>query len=403
MILFPVSFLSVLVLLQADSPPGAGAVSAVEFRAVSAGGFHTCAIDATGAAHCWGLNLWGQLGSGSVSSEVARIPIFGPDAYGPPGLAGVNHPTALETDLRFRQIAAGDRHTCGLTVDGLIYCWGYGAWGQLGNGTREHSARPVRVPGDREFRAVTAGGTHSCGLTTAGALYCWGGNWHGQLGIGERIEVAAEPRRVAPDLRFLAVSAGGIHTCGIDESGDAYCWGDRRDGRLGTGVDEAQDRWQPVRVTGDHKLVGIDAGGAHTCATTRAGEGLCWGHDGAGQVTGRPRMAVTLEPRAVPIRGQLKAVTAGARETCAITIEGLMYCWGSGRDVELGDPGGGEPQPFRVTIDAPLVHVSAGGNFFPHACAVTAAGKIYCWGDNSRGQLGDGSFAARDTPTAVAP
>ena len=156
-----------------------GAIQGVDsMQAVSTGRFHSCSIDRKGRAYCWGANLRGELGSPSTETCFRRI--FGP------------YPCRARADTvfgghRFQSISAGGgtpstsdsapiSHTCGVTVNQEIYCWGDNTYGQLGNGTQTPSPVPVKVSSDLKFRSVTTGYGYSCSLTVSGVGYCWGSN-----------------------------------------------------------------------------------------------------------------------------------------------------------------------------------------------------------------------------------
>jgi hypothetical protein len=148
----------------------------------------------------------------------------------------------------FTAIDGGNVHTCGLTTGGDVYCWGQGAWGQLGNGARTNQPAPVRVGSGGEYTAVSIGANHSCALATSGQLYCWGGNGGAQLGgtPGEtciygpgpvdNFPCTSTPIVAAGGQEFRALSAGVFHTCAIGTGGGAYCWGANFDGQIGNGA-----------------------------------------------------------------------------------------------------------------------------------------------------------------------
>jgi len=145
---------------------------------IAGGGLHACALLSDGAAYCWGANDRGQLGTGDLASSASPVPVSG--------------------ELRFQAIVAGAQFTCGLAGDGAAWCWGDNGAGQLGTGDTSgasHSA-PVLVTGGLHFTLLTAGDQHACGLTTDGVAYCWGANGAGQLGDGTTTGRAA-PVRVA--------------------------------------------------------------------------------------------------------------------------------------------------------------------------------------------------------------
>ena len=124
---------------------------------------NTCGVTTAGAAYCWGVNFFGELGNGTTTSSAT--------------------PVAVSGGLTFATVSAGGHFgaTCGVTTVGAAYCWGYNLEGQLGNGTTTSSATPVAVSGGLTFAMVSAG---ACGVTTAGVAYCWGDNGAGQFGNG---------------------------------------------------------------------------------------------------------------------------------------------------------------------------------------------------------------------------
>jgi alpha-tubulin suppressor-like RCC1 family protein len=362
--------------------------------------------------------------------------------------------------LSFRQVSAGNEHTCGLTTDNRAFCWGRNDHGQLGNRTDTGpetcdgfpcSTRPVAVAGGLRFRQVSAGGDHTCGVTTDDRAFCWGHNHQGQLGDGTFRNRLVPVPVDAGGLQFRRVSAGGSHTCGVTTDNRAFCWGRNGQGRLGDGTTTDIDRVRPVAVTGGLFFLQVSPGGDHTCGVTTANRVYCWGNNSYGQLGAG---AVGLSPTPIPIASgrRFREVTAGIRfdfaYTCAVTTDDRAFCWGNGRFGQLGDgksflrltpravAGGlhfrrvsaGGVHTCGVTTDdraycwgsggllgdgtttqrlAPVAvsgglqfrQADAGGG---HTCAVTTGNRAFCWGDNNNGQLGDGTTTVRLTPVAVA-
>jgi len=358
----------------------------LSFATVSVGGIHTCGITAGGVAYCWGWNSRGQLGDGTSATERSR-------------------PVRVAGDVRFTAVSAGDRYTCAVTATGAAYCWGLNGWGQLGDGTEVDQSSPVPVTGGMRFRAVSAGFRHTCGIIAGdggGAAYCWGLNGAGQLGDGTLTDHSS-PVLVAGGMTFVAVSAGDFHTCGVTAAGAAYCWGGNGDGQLGDGT--TTSRSSPVRVKGDVTFTAVSLGGFHTCGITAGGVAYCWGANGDEHPLGDG----TTKSRSTPVRvaGDVTytMLSAGFLHTCGVTAEGAAYCWGLNNQGQLGDgTTTSRSRPVRVRGDVRFVAVEAGGSGQAlgfHTCGVTAAGAAYCWGQNARGQVGDGTTSDRSSPVPV--
>ena len=293
----------------------------------------------------------------------------------------------------FASVGAGSIHSCGLTVTGSAYCWGFNDFGQLGDGSTTGSLTPVLVSGGIRFSSISTRGGHTCGVTwRVGDAYCWGENFRGQLGDGTTIN-RLTPVLVSGGLRFASVSAGA-NTCGVTTAGDAYCWGDNFYGQLGDGT--TINRLTPVPVAGGRTFASLSTG-AQTCGVTAAGDAYCWGREerlGDGTTTNR------LTPVRVAGGLSFASLSTGGWHTCGVTAAGDAYCWGANRDGQLGDGTTNRSlTPLLVSGGLSFASVSAGVS---HMCGVTTAGDAYCWGENSLGQLGDGTRTNRRTPVPVA-
>ena len=170
-------------------------------------------------------------------------------------------------------IAAGSAHTCRLATSGLVSCWGVNYRGQLGDGLIDAgSTTPVSVIGGLRFNTLAAGGAETCGIVESGDAYCWGMNSSGQIGNGSTTDSPA-PATVSGGLHFITLSVSGTHVCGLTSAWVAYCWGENEGGRLGTG--DTTDSATPIPVAGGLRFRVIAAGGGHTCAITTAGLAYC--------------------------------------------------------------------------------------------------------------------------------
>jgi len=317
----------------------------VKFKQVSVGGAHTCALDGEGAAYCWGSNVTGALGTGNTAASSA--------------------PIAVDTDLRFASIGAGNSHSCALTATGAAFCWGSNAFGAVGSETSEScmitptrvaacATRPTPVSGGYAFTALEVGLWNGCGLTSDGVARCWGNNLYGQMGtgvIGPARNVA--PRPIVTDVRFATLSVGAAHMCGIAITGVAYCWGYNQYGALGTGT--MRSALLPVAVaTGGRQFTAIAANDGnsianHTCAVDADSQMYCWGANTAGQLgidvgpaaCGSGRLAFPCELLPVAVRTELNfaSIDVGIQHSCGISTQRRLFCWGDNSRGALGNAG----------------------------------------------------------------
>src|SRR5574341_606904 len=213
--------------------------------------------------------------------------------------------TALPAGTQgFATVEAGSYHTCGRTLSGTGSCWGYGGWGQLGNGSTASASVPQPVAGGQTFAASEVGGHHSCGLMASGEISCWGSDAYGELGAGGpgpevctapdigQFRCSVVPLSVVGGLAFSSMSAGWEGHCGLTANGAANCWGTNRNGALGIGGDTATlgtcvlgpCSRTPRAVTGGHTFTAIGVGARHACGLATTGAVYCWGENSTGQL-----------------------------------------------------------------------------------------------------------------------
>jgi alpha-tubulin suppressor-like RCC1 family protein len=230
------------------------------------------------------------------------------------------------------------------------------------------------------FVDVSAGAVHTCGITPEGAAYCWGDNSTGELGDGNAPTDRDTPVLVQGALVFASISAGSFHTCGVTTGGDAYCWGDNSP----SGADT------PVLIGGGLVFESISAGDGHNCGVTTSGEAYCWGGNGSGQLGGGNVGTGSDTP--VLVLGGLvfESISAGGVHTCGLTTGGDAYCWGDNSAGELGDGNAPTDRDTPVLVDGAHAFGSISAGRF-HTCGVTTGGDALCWGTNRSGELGDGN------------
>jgi len=311
-------------------------------------------------------------------------------------------PREVVSHQTYRTVVAGYSHSCALTVDDAMECWGWNPLGQLGVGSTIGLGSPGPVAGELKFQSVTAGQYHTCGLTTEGEAYCWGYNGYGQLGDGTRRDTVA-PSPVAGELRFTELSAGAFHTCGIARDGATYCWGSNHSGQLGDGTLET--RPVPAPVAGGYAFVTLSAGRAHTCAVTAAGDAYCWGSNDYGELglagAGRPDLPQFLRPGRVYGGYTFRTVSAGHHVTCGIDRHGEALCWGRGHYGQIGNGATTDQNTpkFVLSQGERFRTISAGGR--THVCGVTSRGTVLCWGWGESGQLGNPGTTHSATPVRI--
>ncbi|MBK6921779.1 MAG: hypothetical protein IPH07_30565 [Deltaproteobacteria bacterium] len=331
-------------------------------------------------------------------------------------------------------LALGHDHTCGMTHDGRLRCWGNGDHGKTGHadtaniGDNELPATVTDVDIGGAAVAVDLGSAFSCALRRNGQVYCWGFYELGRLGLGPSVmqdigdsESPVRAGAVPLPANVIDVSVGGSHACAVIDDGAVYCWGDGNAGKLGYSATD------PVGLTNTPMEQGpvplgrvaarVAAGAGHTCVIEAvSGDVYCWG-DAAqgilGNQTNNPDIGDD-EPASASTKVSLPSpaidISAGSQHTCVILDTGAAVCWGNGGDGRLGygdtqDLGDNEDL-MSSTLDvggAAVLRISAGR---AHTCALLDGGDVRCWGQGAAGKLGQGATdnlgdAAGDLPALI--
>lgn len=341
---------------------------------ISAGDGFLCMYDGS-SLKCSGLNDQGQLGDGTATNRSYLQSIADTAKVGGP-----------------QQLAVGASHVCAVSgfgatpSAGLLYCWGDNQYGQLGDGTTSDKSVPTLVANGGGFinadvQAVAVGNNHTCAVTLVGQtpikkLFCWGLNNKGQLGDSSTTNRSSATAvsapfdttgvLMAPQARMVSgFAAGAEHTCAVADSNPTgvWCWGENSSGQLGNS--STTDSSAPV----DTGLTGISAGG-----NTYHGN-----------------------------------IVANQDASC-VNEAAVMKCWGGNSVGQMGNGGGADVStptavPDNGSFDNGSVqYIAAGGQSI---CAITSvspytAYKLWCWGLNNTGQLGDGTTSNQNRPTLVA-
>ncbi|MFN7003541.1 MAG: RCC1 domain-containing protein [Roseinatronobacter sp.] len=372
-------------------PAASSAAARTGVRDVAVGANHTCAVAQSGSVWCWGENSGGAIGDGTLVRRL--VPTRVVDLDGP-----------------HVAVAVGEGFSCALSESGAVHCWGRNTRGQLGDGTTSNSVRPVPVRGLQSgVQAITAGAGSACAINAQGRVLCWGENSDGQLGDGSTTARSRPVRVQGLGGDVQAISAGSRHACALNRNGRAMCWGANRRGQLGDGT--YTRRLVATRVAGvPRDARAISVGGGHSCMLDRQGRVLCWGWNGDGALGSGNYESSPLRVRARRIGTGAIALSALGEaweagnvprgHTCAVMADGRTMCWGRNDQGQIGNGGtGGSARPLRVRGLSTPQHLAQGVG--QHRCAINAAGRLMCWGENVYGQLGNDSISIARTPVAV--
>ncbi len=333
----------------------------------------------------WGDNHSGQLGEGST---VSHRPYVG----------------ALNTTGPWHTIAAGGSHSLALKIDGTVWAWGENGKGQLGLGTNNNANQPFTTQIDHVV-AIAAGALHSLALKNDGTVWAWGENDDGQLGEGTNNDAWSPVRVQAFTLvRAVAIAAGDKHSLAVDGNGEVWTWGKNDFGQLGDS--SIVSRSTPVKAKQLMNVVQVAAGATHSVARKSDGSVWAWGDrrhlqlgdDALAQASWLPvRVQFGLPVTPPQYLTNIVALAAGGEHNLVLNANHDMLVWGSDKYLESSAIGGGygvtAPDGTRLTfseylqgITGKLLAISAGTH---HSLALTEEGRVWSWGRNDQGQLGD--------------
>lgn len=304
-------------------------------------------------------------------------------------------------------------YACGLNDNHKVYCWGNGGMGQLGNGSNTNVAIPVAVSAplaNLDTIAISQFNQTVCALTSTHKVYCWGKGSAGQLGNGSSADSNIPVAVSAPlaNLNVTSIYSGSGSNCAITDNGKIYCWG--LGSILGDGIGENSNI--PKLVGGslaNKTAVSMTIADSVACALTDEGKVYCWGGYGStGQLgNGTDNSITASEPVAVinPLASKkVSSIYGTSNSFCALTDEGQVYCWGENSTGSLGN---GTFTNSNIPVAVSMTGALSGKTFKSVStgkytiCAIASDDKAYCWGNNFIGQVGDGTQTNRNKPTPV--
>lgn len=386
---------------------GSAAISTLAGK-LAVGNDHACAV-LDGRVYCWGSNGNGQLGATALQAGSSNIPVE---------VDGIS--TATE-------VSVGALHSCALLANGDVWCWGSNNGKQLGRATGTRGT-PAKVDGVSGATAVGAGSAHTCAIIgAAGGVKCWGTNSGSWFVLGRPTTSANIDPDPTPDYVIgletgaVKLSVGESTSCVVTTAGRARCWG-YNEGMFGDGTrDNSTELNGPSTVTGLTQVVAVSVGNGHVCAIVSGGKLWCWGSYFIGQLGNDLDLSdgaawAGLQNGRLPIevvdsRGttskflNAQHVSTGTNLSCAVRTTGIVSCWGSNNNGELGT-GGASVDPIIAPVNVQSLSgasVVAAGNSF--ACAMNTAQQVKCWGMSGLatnvGQLGNGTTSQALLPSDV--
>ena len=333
---------------------------------VTTGDGFACMLFADGQASCWGANTFGQLGTGDTTTRLTPTPVMANSAY---ALTGI------------MSISAGSEHACAVNFELEPVCWGHNNKGQLGNysipyTTDQTYPSPIYIydkktnPQLLGVFSISAGTATTCVVFPDYTGACWGDNEYGQLGDGaiSSSEVSPVgvivPGPVALTMMPSTLNNGGRHTCAIILDGSIGCWGDNSYGETSTGLGGVTPYPASVFI-GGHKLTTATAlilGGSSTCVILNDQTGACWGANWFGEVGNyklgyahafSPYTILTADGNSL---GNISQLVGGEKHFCALTQDGKVYCWGDNTYGQLGAANSirNTDIPQLVPLDPPI-------------------------------------------------
>jgi alpha-tubulin suppressor-like RCC1 family protein len=344
---------------------------------IAGGGFHSIALKNNGEVLAWGDNTYGQLGNGTTTNSTVPIQVSG-------GLTDVI------------AISGGYYHSLALKSDGTVWAWGYNALGQLGNGTTDNSSMPIQVGGGlTNVIAIAAGGYHSLALTADGTVWAWGYNVYGQLGDGT-FNNSTLPVQVQGGLtNIVEIAAGFYHSLALNNNGSAFAWGNNANGQLGNGT--LTNSNLPIAVIGQTEAIkAIAGGGEHSLALLSDGTVWAWGYNAFGQLGNGTNNNSNI-PIQVENLTNIIAISAGLDHSLALKKNERVWAWGDNTYGQLGI-GNNNNSNVPQKVGGGLITVTSIAGGGDHSLALRKGGYIWAWGDNSSGQLGNGTFINSNIP-----
>ena len=402
------------------------------FCQIAAGQYHTIGIDKNGKVWCWGYNGYGQLGINSVTSARTPVAVLGATktfcqiaceyfstmaidkngqvwgwGYNKYGALGNNSTVSQRTPVvilgatkTFCQIVGSRFNALAIDKNGQVWGWGYNGYGQLGDNSITNQSTPIAVLGTtKTFCQIAAGYEYSIGLDKNGKVWGWGNNGSGQIGDNTTVSKCTPVAVLGTAKTFCKISAGGKHSLAIDYMGRVWGWGYDNYGQVGD--NRISSKKTPVTILGATKTFCIAVGGAYyIIGLDKNGQVWGWGYNDVGRLGNNSTIDVKTPVSILGVPKTFCKISAGTGLTLAIDKNGKVWSWGSNNQGGLGDnTTTNQSTPIAVLGAAKTFCNIIGSNMY--SIALDYNGKAWSWGYNNNGQLGNNSTTTKKTPVAV--
>jgi alpha-tubulin suppressor-like RCC1 family protein len=389
-------------------------------KAVDLGRNSQCFIASDDKLYCWGQNTHNQISPSATASYSTPTEIV--------GLSGVKR-------FYLGKNSQGE-YQCVILIDGNVKCWGENADGQVGVGSKAHISTPTVIPELFGAKSLSLGANAACAVMGDDTAKCWGDNLVGKLGDGTNIErltptpvlnlsnvasividvnkacavlidgtascwgfspvgpATATPTPIVGVNNALQISLGDYHLCILSSDGAVKCAGSNTLHVLGN--EAYASSLVPIPAVGVTNAIAIQSTEYQTCALLSDGGIQCWGWLDSTFYRG---VSAHYEPFRIPGISGITQFSMAGEKICGLISDGKIQCWGILGDMQAFGLNATKKSP--VFVQQLNDFEQADRNASSHSCYVKSDGSIWCWGDNSRGQLGDGTLITRDSPVRV--